>query len=489
MRKIACFVLVLVIGNLAVLSAQSSKNAKKNDHELVFHVKDARDTIMYLIIQFQDKYVVKDSARPQGKGKYIFKGPGTYDDGLYMLVSQKHAPYLNFIIDKNYHFEFSLDTSMDASKVTVLNSAPNSEMLLFQQRAAQANKEAKEYGDKLKSAQETKNQQEIDEYTEKLKKVNEGMLTFIDELIARNPGYLFSKMQKAYQEMKFPESFATLDSAKRAEAQRQFYYNHFWDNVALDDHRMFFLPVFNQKYDEYFKKVMFYQESDTINKYVDLFLDRTIKDSLMYRYMIDKLTVEFGNSKFLGHDAVFVHILKNNQLAGKTPWIGEDWIKKQGKRVSRLEPLLIGKRAPELIIPDTSGAWHSSHQLPYKYVILWFFDPTCGTCRKEGEKLWLLYDSLTKAGTRNFEVYAIGNHQDRNKWIQYLKDHGYRWINVGGNTANIDYLDVYNIHETGNPAMFILDEKREFILNKRIDIDKIVEFIEQHEKIKALKLK
>ena len=101
----------------------------------------------------------------------------------------------------------------------------------------------------------------------------------------------------------------------------------------------------------------------------------------------------------------------------------------------------------------------------------------------------VLYDSLTKAGTRNFEVYGIANDADEGRWKKYIKENDFKWINVGGHKANVDFLDVYNIHETGNPSMFILDENRVIILNRRIDVDMIPEFLQQHEKIQESKKK
>ena len=197
----------------------------------------------------------------------------------------------------------------------------------------------------------------------------------------------------------------------------------------------------------------------------------------------------YETSKMLGHDGVFVHLVKNNHMQGKCTWIDEDLLRKYEKRVKHLDPLLIGKQSVELLIPDTSMTddvrlWHSSYRLPKPYVILWFYDPDCPTCKKESEKLSKLYDSLERVGARNFDVYAIGNDADIARWKKYVKEHNYPWINVGGNKANVDYLDAYNIYETGNPAMFILNEKREIILNRRIEISTIPEFLQQYEKRK-----
>ena len=49
--------------------------------------------------------------------------------------------------------------------------------------------------------------------------------------------------------------------------------------------------------------------------------------------------------------------------------------------------------------------------------------------------------------------------------------------------ANIDYMHAYNIYESGTPSMIIFDnETKEIILNRRIEMSNIEEFLKQYEK-------
>ena len=84
-------------------------------------------------------------------------------------------------------------------------------------------------------------------------------------------------------------------------------------------------------------------------------------------------------------------------------------------------------------------------------------------------------------------MYAVANDADIDRWKKYVKENNYPWINVGGNKGNVDYLELFNIYETGNPAMFIINEKHEIILNRRIEMHTIPEFLRQYEKRMSLK--
>jgi len=455
-------------------------------HELIFNIKNSKDTLVYLVIHYNDKLILKDSVKPAGKSKFVFKGPNRYDDGMYSLVSMDKKLYLNFILDNNQHFEYSLDTTANVDHVTVKNSPENAEMLRFQKKTAQASRDANEWSKKCKDFEAAGNVDSASFYKEKLTHINKEMTDFINDLIDRNPDLLFSKMQKSYMEINIPE-YKTEDGEPDYLKQAAYYRLHYWDNFDLADHRFIYIPSFDPKMKGYFLKLLYHQEADTINKYIDLFLKKTEKDTFMYHYCTDWLSYQFETSKVIGHDAVFYHIAMTNQLAGKCYWLDEDVLALYQKRTKRLEPTLIGKIAPELIIPDTTmpeeiSKRHSSYKMEKPYTILWFYDPDCHFCKQESKKLRGVYDSLQAIGKRNFDVYAIANTSDINRWKKYVKENNYPWLNVGGNQGNLDYLEYFNI--TSNPTMFIMENRNHrIILNKRIEMSSIPQFLEEYERI------
>ena len=477
---------------------QKSKNnpanyRDKDGHELVFNIKDSKDALVYLVIHYNDKLILKDSATPVAKEKFVFKGTDRYDDGMYSLVSGSKRLYLNFILDNNQHFTYNLDTTANVNNFSVEGSPENAEMLRFQKKTAQASVNASEWAKKRKEFEDAGNTDSAEVYKEKLNNINKEMMEFIDDLIAKNPDFLFSKMQKSYKNIDVPE-YKKEDGEPDYMKQAAYYRLHYWDNVDLADHRFIYIPSFDPKMKDYFLKVLYHQETDTINKYIDIFLKKTEADTFMYHYCCDWLSYQFETSKVIGHDAVFYHIAMTNQMAGKCYWLDEDILSKYQKRTTRLAPILIGKVAPELIIPDTTlsedmRTWHSSYRMSKPYTILWFYDPDCPTCKKESKNLRTVYDSLEAIGKRNFDVYAIANDADIDRWKKYVKENNYPWLNVGGNKGNLDYLEYFNIYEMGNPAMFILNNRHEIILNKRIDMHSLPQFLEEYEKIEELKKK
>ena len=486
---LALSLMIILPGVQAQKAKTSSKKGKDNyTYNITFNIKGAKDTIVYLTLNYDGKLMLRDSARPSAPGVYQFKNNKKIEKGFYTLVAQKRVQYASFVLDKfPFDLVMNMDTTSDPEHITVRNSPENEVLIDFQKHTAKAQREIASINKAKKYAESHDEKDSVEVFVKRMEAIDKEMKDYIKELIETHPDYLFVKMQKAYSQFDVPE-FKDAEGNMDNEARAAYYRTHYWDNFDLGDGRMVFMPVMQGKVKEYFERVLQYQEVDTINKYVDLVLDRCT-DSLTYQYMVNYLSHLYESSKSLGHDGVFIHIAKNNQLKNKCFWMDEELIEKYRKRVERLEPLLIGQHGKELIIPDTSDNWHSSHAMPKAYVILWFFDPDCPECRKETKKLRALYDSLETAGTRNFDVFAIANDCTPERWKRYVKEEGHPWIVVGGNKGNIDYLDAYNTYETGNPSMFILNRKRDIICNKRIPINMIPTFIEQYEKIEANKLK
>ena len=193
----------------------------------------------------------------------------------------------------------------------------------------------------------------------------------------------------------------------------------------------------------------------------------------------------FRSTKNIGWDATWCYLVRKYYLAGKCPWATPSELSNKRQTAEFLEKSLIGAIGQELYMADTNQSpdpkdWISSHRFPQKYVILWFWDPDCHHCQEQTATLKTLYDSLSAAGNKIFEVYAVGYEADVDKWKRYVREHNLPFVNVGGTNVNIDYQEAYNVH--GAPTMIILNEERRIIMNKVIATKEILPFLERYEK-------
>jgi peroxiredoxin len=145
----------------------------------------------------------------------------------------------------------------------------------------------------------------------------------------------------------------------------------------------------------------------------------------------------------------------------------------------KIKPNILGEQAHDLAMPDTALKMHALYDIKTKYTILVFWDPTCSHCKTEIPKLSQYYDSVKAKGV-SIEVFAVGIESDIELWKKFIRDHNLKWINVSDLYNQTNFRSYYDIYST--PVIYLLDEKKR-IIAKRLDTEKIKDFI-QHEEEK-----
>ena len=269
-----------------------------------------------------------------------------------------------------------------------------------------------------------------------------------------------------------------------------YYRTHYWDQLfathPVMTRELLHSPQLFNKMNYFFFGILYHADSDTIIKEIDRLMARIGDDTAMARFVMQFIEPRYYRStKNIGWDAVWCHIAHDYMMTGRFPWAKESELYLAKKNYHRIVQSIIGAHGQELWMADTNQSdnpadWISSHRFPEKYVILWFWDPDCHHCQEQSAALKVLYDSLLTAPDRRFEVYAIGYESDVPKWKKYVKEHDFRWVNVGGPNVNIDYQEAYNVHSA--PTMIILNERRDIIMNKVLPAKMLLQFLDNYEK-------
>lgn len=437
-------------------------------YSFLIQPKGLEDTVLYVGRHYRDEVQLLDSTARSKKG-YRFEGRRTWERGVYAVVRQDRKTVLtDFLVDDSRSFTLAGNAKMEAASVKVKGSAAN--RLMFEYMAKQ--QWARHLADSLRKAEAP---------MDSLAAVMEAFETRMRTVGKEN---LYIRLVDLCEPPEVPDSVAD-----KARYYRVHYWDPFFDSIAFyrsNPSAVLYSPQLFNKLNIFFFGMFYRADADTIIGELDRLMARVGDDTALARYVIQFIEPRYYRStRNIGWDAVWCHIAKEYILKGRCPWMRESELYLARQNHGRISQSIIGAHGQELWMLDTTQIdapehWQSSHRQSAPYVILWFWDPDCHHCQEQSEELKALYDSQLESGQKRFEVYAVGYESDVEKWKRYIKEHDFRWVNVGGTHVNIDYQEAYNVH--GAPTMIILDWRRDIIMNKVLPAKSLMQFFDEYEK-------
>ena len=312
-------------------------------------------------------------------------------------------------------------------------------------------------------------------YSDKINGLNRKLIEYKLEIVDKYPDSFTAFMINAMREPDVPKVPVLPNGRPDSTFGYRYYKSHFWDGTDFTDDRLLRTPVFHNKLKKYFDNLVV-QNPDSVIREVDAFIEKSRPNPEMFKYLIWFMTYRYENPEYMGFDKVFVHIVDKYYVTGQTTWITPSVNENVIKKANKIRPLLIGQKAPNMIMQDTNNQLVSMHNISADILLLLFWDPDCGHCEKEIPVLKEFYDqNKVKYG---FEIFAVCSDTSLVKWKTSIKKKRMNWINVDGpRTLTGDYKAQYDIIST--PIIYLLDKKKE-IIAKHIPVEKIGPFIENY---------
>lgn len=250
-----------------------------------------------------------------------------------------------------------------------------------------------------------------------------------------------------------------------------FYKSHYWDGITFMDERILRTPFFLPKLERYYREVM-PQTADSIIKDIDykLLLARSAPE--MYKYLLNWITDEYLNPKYMGQDAIFVHLFDKYHSKGLSPWLNEKQMETITRRAYMQMSNLIGEKAANLELIDSKGKPAPLYDVNADYTVVVFWDPTCGHCKEELPKIDSIYRASWKKN--NVKIYAVLTENRIPEWNTYIKDHNIAdWTHVYQTKEMADaeraankagFRQLYDITQT--PILYLLDKDKRIVGKK-----------------------
>lgn len=455
--------------------------AADRDFNIQVRVKGMENQIGILAYNFGEKKFIADTLTFNEKGVAVIKGKKTYDDGTYLLA----FPSLNltsfeFII-RETAFQLETDTFNLTKNMKVIGSLENTIMYEDLKRTAimSVTMDSLYKISQDESIADETREKVVSTIEEKSKQYTNARIASIE----KNPSALYNKILNVLRDVPIPEEISR--NTDRG-VSYHYFIKHYWDNIDFNDVALIKSPVVLPRIHKFFDAII--QHPDSLITAVDILIEKSSVNEESFKIITSEIINLFAKSKLMGHENVYVHMLDNYYLAGKTPWVDAETIGKMKERAEAMRPTLLGKIAPDITVYDLYNRPMNFYKSIENndYTVLVFWNSECSHCRKEIPELRrILLDSLKNQW--NVGVFGISTEIELEHINKFIDDNQFRNVFTNGYdpTGKSNFRQLYDILAT--PVVVVLDKNKK-ILAKKINVKDIQVVIESNEEyLKSIK--
>lgn len=410
---------------------------------------------------YGDHDYIYDTAKVDAKGNFEFSGSKDLDGGVYFLISADKKKLFEFIIDKEQKFTMQADTADYVKTMKVQGSEENRLFYEFQRHVTEIHNKIDTL---MKQAKKGPGK---DSLKKQIDTLDEQGRRYTHTFIIKHSDMFLSKVLNVVEEPVTPPAPKLPNGRTDSTFAFRYYKAHYFDNVDFSDARLIHTSVFFPKISDYLTKLTV-PNADSVIVAADYLIQKAGTNKDMFKFLVQYIIYTYENSEIMGMDAVFVHMAKKYYTPELAFWVSASQLERVKERADQLEPILIGKRAIPIVLPDSNSVMQPLDSINADYTVVYFWDYDCSHCQKETPILKRWYDSIKTQN--NIMVYAVQTNSDADKWKEYVKKHKLDWINVMDLYHTGNFRHDYDVITT--PMIYLLDSDKR-IIAKKLDVESL----------------
>lgn len=442
--------------------------ADAQGYKVTLEAPQYKSGVAYLTYYYGKNMNVQDSAAVNSKGHAVFQGKDKILPGVYSVVFPGKSKLFDFLIANKQIINISVPDTSDMINKTKVTGAEEND--LFEQYQKYVMTKGESLQKELEAFKNSKTKADSLSHENKYKELNKELNDYRNKLIKDHPESMLATLLTSMKPVEVLNSHPA--THQDSLANYQYYKKHYWDGITFMDDRIIRTPFFLPKLENYFRSVIS-PVPDSIIKESDYLLLLARSSPEMYKFLLNWFTDEYINPKYMGQDAVFVHLFEKYHSKGVSSWLNAKQIKTISDRAYMLMSNLIGDQAANLEMVDSSGISKPLYNIKADYTVVCFWDPTCGHCRVQVPRLDSIYNAKwKKEGVKMYGV--LTETKDFDQWKQFINENKMNdWINVYETDAQSkivqqsnqpSYKQLYDVIQT--PTLYLLDKDKKIIAKK-----------------------
>lgn len=423
-------------------------------------IKNYASDTMIFGYYMAEKMLVHDTLYKTDGGSFFMQQDSALAPGMYIIVSSPQGLFYQVIVD-NYDQEFKITIDTTAASEIVFEGTEENELFYsylgyLQEARAEIGRLDRVLADTDSTLVSVRDQLQQDKAhydglvkLRQLEIISQHMNSITAILIGANLPFVFPNFEGTPEEVQ-SQKFAH-------------YKLHYFDQIDMHHPAILRTPVLHERIN-YYEENLTHKEPDSLIKTVDYILGKMPEDSDVYRYYLSYFLNKYANSKYIGMDAVYVHLALEYYGKGKASWITEENAEEIVGNARKLAPVLIGKTAPDFNITKEDGSSLILSEMDNEYTVVVFWKPSCGHCTKAMPHVIEFQEEFKDKG---IEVVAICTERGKKAadcW-QGVKDKNMESLINGIDEFGKDRT-VAKFYATSTPMIYVLDKDRKIVLKK-----------------------
>lgn len=436
-------------------------------YEINFTITGGENQTLYFGHYYGDKKTIRDSVLLNEQGKAVLSGDDQLAGGIYFIVLTSKK-YVEFLVNDDDEFKVKSDTT-DIFNNLQIEGAEETEIFLdYQKTLVKKQLLIRMLQQGLKDPkQDTADKERIEKTLEQIERQIEDLWK---TTVENNPGTFVSLFIRSLVNVEIPE-FDYGDASGNLDSLRwykSYEYNkqHFFDHLPFDDERFLRTPVLYRKLEIYFNRILIHLP-DSIIAQMNLIISKAKAQPAVYQFVLSYFLNKYSDSYHWVDEEIFAEIADKYYLAGKAGWANPELIESIAFKYTMIEPTLIGKTAPPLLLQDTEARMINIREIDSPWKMLYFWNPGCETCKAFTPEFLAFYDNMKDYGLTVIAIYTQKNEEE---WLKYIKEHNLDWINAWEPNDGDEYKDIYNVYYT--PKLILLDSNNR-IISKDLNLKRL----------------
>ena len=370
----------LFLTGLTIFTLHNTILARTNPHEgydISVKLTDYTSDTLYLGYQMGGQTYLSDTAvLNKSTGTFTFRKDKKLPAGVYLLVVNTKDNYFQIMVNDNeQHFSLTTTVALPYYEATIKDSKDN-ELFYNYMKFLSAKRKDAEAASALKARDSVASMKKFADLDKEVK-------DYQWNLAKKNPTMVSAVLIKSAIEIDVPKFDDIKDAEAKQLAQYYFYKEHCFDNFELGNVALLRSPVLQQRVDYYIEKLT-PQHPDSIFASCERMLEAMKPAKETFQFYFIQFLNKYAKSNLVGFDGIYVHLAKKYIETG----VADDFIEKENREkilqnANKLEPILIGKKAPEIKTFKEDNTPISLSEIKAKYTILFFYAPDCGHCQKQ----------------------------------------------------------------------------------------------------------